>query len=149
MPLAFQSATLDLTQLGANFSIDKGPWTLAGAFVHGFGKISSTRDTGFGFATANYSAVLDGGLIELNYYWTQDQSRIVPKVAFEYVRSSTDAFSEVGAAFFLVTASGASAERARILAGAEIGHYWIIDRKILDLSVYGKFIDNVVQDFGR
>ena len=148
IPLAFQTATLNLTQLGANFSIDKGPWTVAGAIVHGFGQISSSRDTGVGFAAANYNAVLDGGLIELNYYWTQNQSRIVPKIAFEYVRSSTDAFSEIGAAFFLVTASGASAERARILAGAEVGHYWIIDRKILDLSVYGKFIDNVHQAFG-
>jgi uncharacterized protein with beta-barrel porin domain len=148
VPLAFQSATLDLTQLGATFSVDKGPWTLAGAFVHGFGHVNSTRDTGFGLATAGYNARIGGGLVELAYYWTQGQSRIVPKVAFEYVRSSTDAFRELGAAFFLVTASGASAERARILAGAEVGHYFIIDRKILDLSAYGKFIDNLVQNFG-
>jgi uncharacterized protein with beta-barrel porin domain len=148
VPLAFQSATLDLTQLGATFSVDKGPWTVAGAFVHGFGNINSWRDTGGGLATAGYNASIDGGLIELDYYWTQGQSRIVPKLAFEYVRSSTDGFKELGAAFFLVTASGASAERARILAGAEVGHYFIIDRKILDLSAYGKFIDNVVQNFG-
>jgi uncharacterized protein with beta-barrel porin domain len=149
VPLAFQSATLDLTQLGATFSVDKGPWTLAGAFVHGFGNVNSTRDTGVGLATAGYNARIDGGLVELAYYWTNGQSRVVPKVAFEYVRSSTDAFRELGAAFFLVTASGASAERARILAGAEVGHYFIIDRKILDLSLYGKFIDNVMQNFGN
>jgi len=151
VPLAFQTATLNLTQLGGNFSIDKGPWTVAGAIVHGFGQISSLRDTGggvTGFASANYNAVIDGGLIELDYYWTQNQSRVVPKVAFEYVRASTDAFQELGNPFFLVSATGASAERARILAGAEIGHYFIIDRKILDLSAYGKFIDNVHQSFG-
>jgi uncharacterized protein with beta-barrel porin domain len=148
VPLAFQSATLNLTQLGANFSIDKGPWTVAGAFVHGFGQVSSQRDTGAGFAYANYNAVIDGGLIELDYYWMQNQSRIVPKIAFEYVRSSTEAFQELGTPFFLVSATGASAERARILAGAEIGHYFIIDRKILDLSAYGKFVDNVHQNFG-
>ncbi|WP_349628058.1 autotransporter outer membrane beta-barrel domain-containing protein [Bradyrhizobium lablabi] len=147
VPLAFQSATLDLTQVGATFSVDKGPWTVAGAFVHGFGNINSVRDTGASLANAYYNARIDGGLIELDYYWTQGQSRIVPKVAFEYVRSSTDAFREIGPAFFLVTASGASAERARILAGAEVGHYFIIDRKILDLSAYGKFIDNVMQNF--
>jgi uncharacterized protein with beta-barrel porin domain len=45
-------------------------------------------------------------------------------------------------------ASGATVERARILAGAEIGHYWIFDQKILDLSAYGKFVDNVAQNFG-
>ena len=38
-------------------------------------------------------------------------------------------------------------ERARILLGAEVGHYWIFDQKILDLSAYGKFVDNVAQNF--
>jgi uncharacterized protein with beta-barrel porin domain len=38
-------------------------------------------------------------------------------------------------------------ERSRILLGAEIGHYWIFDRKIFDLSAYGKFVDNVAQNF--
>lgn len=149
IPLAFQSATLDLTQLGASFSIDKGPWTLAGAYVHGFGQIASTRATGGGlFATANYDATIDGVLGELDYYFMQNQSRLVPKIALEYVRSSTDGFTERGQNFFLVTASGATAERARLLIGAEVGHYWIINRSILDLSAYTKFIDNFHQNFG-
>ena len=38
-------------------------------------------------------------------------------------------------------------QRARLLIGAEIGHYWIFDQKIFDLSAYGKFVDNVVQNF--
>ena len=38
-------------------------------------------------------------------------------------------------------------ERSRILVGAEIGHYWIFDQKILDLSAYGKFVDNLSQNF--
>ena len=38
-------------------------------------------------------------------------------------------------------------ERSRILIGAEIGHYWIVDQKILDLSAYGKFVDNLAQNF--
>ncbi|MGB9172529.1 MAG: autotransporter domain-containing protein, partial [Bradyrhizobium sp.] len=32
------------------------------------------------------------------------------------------------------------------LVGAEIGHYWIVDQKILDLSAYGKFVDNFEQN---
>lgn len=147
LPLAFQSATLDLTQVGASFSIDKGPWTFAGAFVHGFGTIDSNRDTGFGLAYARYGARVDGAIAELDYYWMKDEFRIVPKLAFEYVRSQTDAFTENGAAFFLVTASNASADRARALVGAEVGRYFILDRKILDLSAYGKFIDNFHQGF--
>ncbi len=145
VPLALQSATLDLTQFGFNASVDKGPWTWAIALVHGFGKVNSSRDTGFGLATAGYHARLDGALTELSYYWSLDQSRIVPKAAFEYVRAWTGSLQEIGG-LDPVMATGATVERARVLIGAEIGHYWIFDQKILDLSAYGKFVDNVVQN---
>ncbi|MGL6060789.1 MAG: autotransporter outer membrane beta-barrel domain-containing protein [Bradyrhizobium sp.] len=147
VPLAFQSAMLDLTQIGASFSIDQGPWTLAGAVVHGVGKVNSRRDAGGGFVSADYNASVDGGILELDYYWMKDEFRIVPKIAVEYVHSSTASFTERGAAFFLVSASDATAERARALAGAEVGRYFIFDRKILDLSAYGKFVDNFHQNF--
>jgi uncharacterized protein with beta-barrel porin domain len=145
VPLALQSASLDLTQFGFNASVDKGPWTWAIALVHGFGKVNSSRDTGFGFATAGYNAQIDGALTELSYYWNLDQSRIVPKAAFEYVRATTGSFQESGG-LDPVMATGASVERARILIGAEVGHYWIFDRKVFDLSAYGKFVDNVEQN---
>jgi uncharacterized protein with beta-barrel porin domain len=147
VPLAMQSATLDLTQLGFNASVDKGPWTWAIALVHGFGRVNSSRDTGFGLATAGYDARIDGALTELSYYWSKDQNRIVPKAAFEYVRATTGSFQEFGG-FDPVMASGATVERARFLLGAEIGHYWIFDGKIFDLSAYGKLVDNVMQNFG-
>jgi uncharacterized protein with beta-barrel porin domain len=147
VPLALQSATLDLTQFGFNASVDKGPWTWAVALVHGLGEINSSRDTGFGTARAGYDARIDGALTELSYYWNLDQSRVVPKAAFEYVRAAIGSFQEVGG-LAPVTASGATVERARILLGAEIGHYWIFDRKVFDLSAYGKFVDNVAQNFG-
>jgi uncharacterized protein with beta-barrel porin domain len=146
VPLALQSAGLDLTQIGLNASVDKGPWTWAMAVVHGFGKINSSRDTGFGTASAGYDAHIDGALTELSYYWSVDQSRIVPKAAFEYVRAVTGGFQEVGG-LDPVSATGATTERSRILLGAEIGHYWIVSQKILDLSAYGKFVDNLSQDF--
>jgi uncharacterized protein with beta-barrel porin domain len=145
-PLAMQSATLDLTQFGFTASVDKGPWTWAIALVHGFGKVGTSRDTGLGFATAGYNAQIDGALTELSYYWSMDQSRIVPKVALEYTHASTGAFQEAGG-LNPEMATGATMERSRILLGAEIGHYWIIDRKILDLSAYGKFVDNMSQNF--
>ena len=130
VPLALQSATIDLTQFGFNASVDKGPWTWAIAVVHGFGQINSRRDTGLGFATAGYNARLDGALSELSYYLDKDQSRIVPKVALEYVRARTGAFQEIGG-LDPVMATGATAERMRLLIGAEIGRYWIFDRKML------------------
>ena len=145
VPLALQAATLDLTQIGANASVDKGPWTWAIALVHGFGKVNSSLDTGAGFARADYNAHIDGALTELSYYWSLEQSRIVPKAAFEYVRASTASFQEVGG-LDAVMASSATVERSRILLGAEIGRYWIFGQKIFDLSAYGKFIDNVSQN---
>ncbi|MGA7808830.1 autotransporter outer membrane beta-barrel domain-containing protein [Bradyrhizobium sp.] len=145
VPLALQSATLDLTQLGFNASVDKGPWTWAVALVHGFGNVGSSRDTGMGFADASYNARLDGVLTELSYYWNMQQSRIVPKLGLEYVHASTGAFQETGGLDPL-SASGAMLERARLLIGAEIGHDWVFDSKILDLSAYGKFVDNFSQN---
>jgi uncharacterized protein with beta-barrel porin domain len=142
VPLALQSATLDLTQLGFNASVDKGPWTWAVALVHGFGKINSSRDTGIGIASAGNNAQIDGALTEFSYYWNVDQCRVVPKAAFEYVRATTGSFQEVGALDPLM-ATGTSAERSRIL----LGHYWISDQKVFDLSAYSKFVDNVAQNF--
>ncbi|HEY3792154.1 MAG TPA: autotransporter outer membrane beta-barrel domain-containing protein [Bradyrhizobium sp.] len=147
VPLALQSASLDLTQFGFNASVDKGPWTWAMAVVHGVGQIDSHRDTGFGTANAGYTGQVDGALTELSYYWTLDQSRIVPKAAFEYVRASTGGFAEVGGLDPLL-ASGTTVERSRILLGAEVGHTFIFDQRILDVSAYGKFVDNVAQNFG-
>ncbi|MEY9184275.1 uncharacterized protein with beta-barrel porin domain [Bradyrhizobium sp. USDA 326] len=147
MPLALQSATLDLTQLGFNGSVDKGPWTWAFALVHGFGKVHSSRDTGLGLATSGYHAAVDGALTEISYYWTKDQMRIVPKGALEYVRATSAAFQESGGLDPLNVGSTALS-RARVMIGAEIGRYFIFDQKILDLSAYGKFVDNVHQDLG-
>jgi len=146
VPLALQSATLDLTQFGFNASIDKGPWTWAVAVVHGFGNINASRDTGFGIASAGYDAQVDGALTEIDYYWTRDQSRIVPKAGLEYVRSTTGAFQEVGG-LDPVMESAATLDRSRLLLGAEIGHYFIFGQRILDLSAYGKFVDNFSQNF--
>jgi uncharacterized protein with beta-barrel porin domain len=146
VPLALQSATLDLTQLGFNASVDKGNWTWAIAVVHGFGDVRSSRDTGAGIATAGYNARIDGVLTELDYYWGIDQSRIVPEAAFEYVHAATGSLQEFGG-LNPVMANGATAERGRGLIGAEIGRYFIFDQKILDLSAYGKLVDNFWQSF--
>ncbi|MBR0849731.1 autotransporter outer membrane beta-barrel domain-containing protein [Bradyrhizobium diazoefficiens] len=147
VPLALQSATLDLTQLAFSGSVDKGPWTWAFALVHGFGKVHSSRDTGLGLATAGYRAAVDGALTEISYYWTKDQMRIVPKGALEYVRATSAAFQEAGGLDPMNVGSTAIS-RARVMIGAEIGRYFIFDRKVLDLSAYSKFVDNFDQDLG-
>ncbi len=147
VPLAGQTATLGMTQLGINASYVNGPWTVALAAVHGFAQVSSARGTLVGSALANYRGSIDGVLGELNYYYSIGQSRIVPKVALEYVSARTDGFTEVGG-FLPVTVANASGERARVLAGAEVGHYWIVGQHAIDLSAYGKFVDNFSQNIG-
>ncbi len=126
MPLALQSATIDLTQFGFNASVDSGPWTWAIAVVHGFGNINSRRDTGLGFATAGYNARLDGALSEISYYWSKDQSRIVPKAAFEYVHARTGSLQELGGLDPVMATGGDRGPRAR--AG------WRRGRTLLDLG---------------
>lgn len=147
VPLALQTATLDMTQLGINASYSNGPWTVAMAAVHGFARISSIRATPLGSAFANYRGSIDGVLGELNYTYSVGQSRIVPKVALEYVTARTDRFSESGG-FLPVTVADGHGERARVLAGAEFGHYWIVGQRAIDISVYGKFVDNFAQNIG-
>ncbi|HEX7953037.1 MAG TPA: autotransporter outer membrane beta-barrel domain-containing protein, partial [Burkholderiales bacterium] len=147
VPLALQTATLGMTQLGVNASYVNGPWTVAMAAVHGFARINSIRTTPVGGAVANYRGSIDGVLGELNYTYSFGQSRIVPKVALEYVSARTDGFSETGG-FLPVTVANGHGERARMLAGAEVGHYWIVGQQAIDLSVYGKFVDNFTQNIG-
>jgi uncharacterized protein with beta-barrel porin domain len=149
VPLALQSATLDLTQIGVNAAYTDGRWTVAFAAVHGFAQIDATRQTlpPFGSARAGYRGSLDGVLGEINYAYTFGQSRIVPKLAVEYVAARTDGFAETGG-FNPVTVAAARGERARLLAGAEIGHYWIVGQQAIDVSAYGKLVGNVVQNMG-
>jgi uncharacterized protein with beta-barrel porin domain len=142
-----QSATLDMTQLGVNAAYNNGPWTVAIAAVHGFAQIDSRRATNLGAAMANYGGKVDGVLGELNYTYSFGQTRIVPKVALEYVSAVTDGFREAGG-FQPTTVSEANGERARVLVGAEVGQYWIIDQQAVDVSAYGKFVDNFSQNIG-
>ena len=111
VPLAFQSATLDLTQFRAELldrqgAVDRGLCASSMALA----RSASKRDTGRGgFAYSNYNATVDGVLGEIDYYWMQNQSRIVPKLAFSDVRLPSDGFTEKkGDFFFLVTATGAT-----------------------------------------
>jgi uncharacterized protein with beta-barrel porin domain len=147
MPLALQTAQVGLTQLGFNVSYTVDAWTLVGVAVHGLGNISSQRGTVSGPAVSNYGGQIDGALSELSYYWGVGQSRVVPKAGIEYVRAQTAAFREQGG-FEPVLAGEVTSERARVLLGAELGHYWLIDGRVLDLSGYGKFVDNFMQNIG-
>ncbi len=143
-----QSGRLDLTQIGAIASYDNGPWSFGATYVQGFASVHTSRFDAAGEATASYNATLSGAMAEASYYWSlPNNTRIVPKLSFDWTYSRTDAFAETGSAT-AVTGSAVSTTRARVLAGAEFGHSWLADRTIMDFLVYAKFVDNMVQNFG-
>ena len=142
-----QSGRIDLTQIGALASYEHGPWTLGATLVHGFGSVHTDRLDPAGLATASDNARLWGAMTELSYYYAlPDNSRIVPKLSFDWMHSRTDAFTEAGATG--ISGSAVSADRVRMMIGAEIGHSWLADRTVMDFLIYAKLVDNLEQNFG-
>jgi uncharacterized protein with beta-barrel porin domain len=140
-----QSATLDMTQLGAQGAFEFGAFTLGLAAVHGIGHVESSRgDTG-GTATASYGARAWALLGELSYLWQIGNSRVVPKLGMDWTRTETDAFTETGGAL-PVSATGQVSERTRAFIATEFGHTWLVDRTIYDATIYVRLIDNLRQD---
>jgi uncharacterized protein with beta-barrel porin domain len=145
---AAQTGRIDLTQVGALASFEHGPWTLGMTAVHGFGDVRSNRFDGVGNSFAAYHAQLSAAMAELSYYWAlPDNSRLVPKLTFDWLHSRTDAFTEMGGAA-PVTGSAVAATRVRMLIGGELGHSWLVDRRVMDFSVYARLVDNLSQDIG-
>jgi uncharacterized protein with beta-barrel porin domain len=139
-----QHAQFDLTQIGLNGVAEYGPWTFSAATVFGFANIDSDRDTLGGPATASYKARLWGGIAEASYFHAFGTSRVVPKIGVDFLRVATDGFSESGG-FGAATVASQTAERARLFAGTEIGHTFIADTHVLDISAYGRLVEIVWQ----
>ena len=135
-----QRAKFDLTQIGVNGVYETGPWTFAAAGIYGFARINSSRDTFSGPATAAYNARLFGAIAEASYYYGFGTSRIVPKFGLDWMRTEADPFSETGG-FDPVNVPGQVAARARAFLGAEVGHTWIMDQRMFDLSAYGRVVE--------
>lgn len=56
--------------------------------------------------------------------------------------------NEATSGFGKALRKNSSATRVRRGAAWHRVHYWIVDQKIIDLSAYGKFVDNISQNFG-
>jgi outer membrane autotransporter protein len=139
---------IDLTQVGVIGNFARGPWNLGATVIHGFGSVHSSRfDTG-GLSTASYHAQLWGAMAELSYYVAlPNNSRFVPKLTFDWLRSRTDNFTETGGTL-PVTGSEVTANRIRMLVGGEIGHSWLVGRQIFDFAVYARLVENLQQNIG-
>lgn len=143
-----QHGTINLTQIGAIGAFGSGPWQLNTMAIYGFGNVHSQRDDIGGMLVASYGARLWASMAELSYYIALPQnSRIVPRLTVDGTWTHTDAFTEVGGAF-PVSGSSVDSSRGRVLIGAEFGHTWLVDRTIMDFLVYGRFVDNFVQNIG-
>ena len=94
-----QRGRIDLTQVGAIAGYENGPWNINATLVRGFGDVHSSRVDVGGASTAAYQAGLWAAMAELSYYWAlPDNSRLVPKLTFDWMRTRTDAFTEIGGA---------------------------------------------------
>ncbi|MBI4274639.1 MAG: autotransporter outer membrane beta-barrel domain-containing protein, partial [Rhizobiales bacterium] len=118
LPVVAQRATVDLTQIGLNGSIDSGPWTFSIAFIHGFGDIHTHRSDGGGPISASYGTKISGAVGEVSYYWSSGHWRVVPKIGIDGSHGHNDAFVESGGSL-PVTATEQSTFRARAFAGVE------------------------------
>jgi hypothetical protein len=87
-------------------------------------------------------------MAELSYYVALPSNwRFVPRLTFDWLRSTTDAFVETGGTNPL-SGSAVAATRIRMLAGGEIGYTWLVGRQIFDFAVYGRLVDNLAQNIG-
>jgi uncharacterized protein with beta-barrel porin domain len=143
-----QRGRIDLTQVGGIASYENGPWNINATLVRGFGDVHSSRVDVGGASTAAYQAGLWAAMTEFSYYFgLPDNTRLVPKLTFDWMRTRTDAFTEIGGTT-PIAGSAVTASRVRMLIGGELGHSWLVDRRIMDVSVYARFVDNLKQDFG-
>jgi uncharacterized protein with beta-barrel porin domain len=145
VPAAMQHGIFDLTQLGLNGSYESGPWTISGAVVRGIGSVGENRDTATGPAGASYNGDLWGAISELSYFVGLGNTRIVPKIGFDWLQTHTETYTESGESLDIASVPDTVFDRTRALAGAEIGHSWMVDTTLIDLSGYGRFIDIVSQ----
>jgi uncharacterized protein with beta-barrel porin domain len=146
IPGTSQTGRINLTQVGLNGAFEHGPWALATSVIHGFGRVHTSRFDAGGESVSSYYARLWGAMAEFSYYLPlPNNARIVPKVTVDWLQSRTDAFSETGGTD-PVAGGAMNATRVRLMAGAEIGKTWLANRTLFDFAVYGRLVDNVVQE---
>lgn len=143
-----QSGRIDVTQVGLNGAIEHGRWALGLAVIHGIGTVRTSRFDAGGENTAAYDARLWGALAELSYFVPlPNNSRLVPKFGFDWMQVRSDPFVESGG-LGPVSGSALTSTRVRMLAGAEVGHSWLVGRTVFDIAAYGRLVNNLVQNMG-
>jgi uncharacterized protein with beta-barrel porin domain len=81
-----ESASVDLTQVGAHAALRSGGFVANAAAIYGFGDVGVSRNLPGLVATAAYDVKLWGALGEAGYRLRYGNWRVVPKVGLDWIR---------------------------------------------------------------
>ncbi len=115
--------------------------------IRGFADVHTARFDVGEQSSAAYQASLWAAMVELSYYWSLPENSRCSQGHLRLAATRADAFTEIGGST-PITGSAVTATRLRLLVGAELGHSWLVDRRILDFAVYARLVDNLSQNFG-
>jgi autotransporter-associated beta strand protein len=118
VPGALETGNLALTEFGAALRVDSGPFSASLAAVHGFGD-AETRRTIIGGSDADYDVRLTGVALDFGYVIDMRGWTLRPQAGLDYIRLSTDPFTESDTLGLVV--ADQSEDRVRASAGLSIG----------------------------
>jgi hypothetical protein len=133
VPGAAENGTVKLTELGAALRFDSGGFGASLAVVQGFGDARIGR-TMFGNSKGAYDVRATGAALDMGYAFTSGGFTLRPVVGLDWLRVSTDAFTETDTLGLVVGKQ--SAERVRASAGLSVAR----DFGPVTLAVSGRYL---------
>lgn len=145
VPGALETGEVELTELGASLRIESGPFTASLAAVHGFGN-AETRRTIIGASAADYDVRLTGVALDFSYAIETGGWTLRPGAGLDYLRLSTDAFTETDTLGLIVGdekagrlrgSAGLAVERdfGAVALGASVRYLAVLDGEERSLPV--------------
>lgn len=117
LPGALESGEISLTEIGASLRYDSGPFAATLAVVKGFGNADTSRSI-IGRSDARYDVRVTGVAVDMGYTVETGGWTLRPSAGIDFVRISSDGFTETDTLGLVV--GGAAAERVRASAGLSL-----------------------------
>ena len=133
VPGAAESGTVKLTELGAALRFDSGGFGASLAVVHGFGDAGTSR-AAYGKSDARYDVRMTGAALEMGQTFDLGGVTLRPVAGIDWVRISTDGFTETDTLGLVVGKQ--THERARASAGLTLAR----DFGPVMLAVSGRYL---------
>jgi autotransporter-associated beta strand protein len=115
---ALETGRVELTEIGASLRYDTGAFSASLALVQGFGN-ANTRRAIIGNSTARYDVRVTGAAFDMGYALNMGGWSLRPEAGIDWVRLSTDAFTETDSLGLI--AGGTTARQVRATAGLSVG----------------------------